>query len=268
MKKLLIISILCFLQACRPEVQNETAEFDSAVKERNKEWKGYNNTNKEERNIVLAKIDSLDLPNSSFTLARIPQEVKDCKNLKHLNLLNNSDIDWESMQGIEVPSIYVAVKNLNQIDAIHWKQITGIKVSHQELKAIPNNIIWQKQLNYLNVAYNQFITLPEGIGELKKLEKLNLYFNKLTTLPASIGELKNLKYLNLSGNQLTTLPSSIGKLESLTELLLYDNQLTSLPASIGELKNLKKLDLRRNFISKEEIKKLKKISPNCNILHD
>ena len=192
------------------QIKAETATFDKAVKERAKEWKGYANlvydgTLTNDGKEILSKIDSLDL--SASGLLRIPKEVLECPNLKHINLLGNIDIDWQQSSGIlsklkPETGLYVSVLDLDDIPKAHWKNITGIRMAQVLLSEIPANILEQKQLVYLNISgvyklNNKFNTLPKKLFELTNLEYLNLGFCQIATLPAEIGELKALTSLNL-----------------------------------------------------------------------
>jgi len=274
----------------------ETAMFDKAVKQHFPEWKGYanydwnswNSTSNEETKKgleILQKIDSLDL--SANALLRVPQEVADCKNLKHLNLLGNPDIDWKQSTetfaklGSQV-EMYVSVYDLSAIDSVYWHLITGIDLLQKNYKPfdnIPANILQQKQLVYLDLSgtysyQNKFNNLsqltqicslnnliylnlnncsidafPPEIGNLQNLTNLDLTYNQLTTLPPEIGNLQNLTSLELWYNQLTTLPPEIGNLQNLTSLELRGNQLTTLPAEIGNLQNLTSLNLSWNDLT-------------------
>ena len=261
--------------------------FDKAVKERNKEWKGYANydwtdnydENTKKGNKILEKIDNLDLSNNA--LLRLPKEIAECPNLKHINLLGNNNIDWqdcfEKVKNIGITSVYVSVYYLDSIPEKYWKLITGIKLINYRVVYIPENILQQKQLTYLDISgeYNHkkmFFSLPTELFELTNLQYLNLADcnidifpnqiknltnlteldlggNKLTNLPPEIGNLSNLIKLNLRYNKLSSLPLEIGNLNSLTELDIRFNQLSSLPPEIGNLSNLTILDLSENQLS-------------------
>jgi len=241
----------------------ETAMFDKAVKEQFSEWLGYDryDWSNENNNItkkgleILKKADSLDLSNNA--LLRIPQEVTKCPNLKHINLLGNSDIDWASSENTlsklnENVGIYVSVNNLSDIDSTYWHYVTGIEILKNGLNEIPENILQQKQLVYLDLGadwgkQNYFSTLPNELFTLTNLQYLNLSYCNITSLPPEIGNLSNLTILQLSWNDyLTSLPPEIGKLSNLTELNLYKNNLTSLPPEIEKLTNLTYLNLTDN----------------------
>ncbi|WP_082285824.1 leucine-rich repeat domain-containing protein, partial [Leptospira interrogans] len=64
---------------------------------------------------------------------------------------------------------------------------------------------------------------------------------------------------------LTTLPSEIGQLHNLTELYLQYNRIKTLPEEIARLQNLRKLTLYENPIPPQELDKIRKLLPNCEI---
>jgi Leucine-rich repeat (LRR) protein len=55
------------------------------------------------------------------------------------------------------------------------------------------------------------------------------------------------------------------KLRQLTTLDLWDNQLTSLPPEIGQLSQLTELNLGGNSLSDAQIRKLRRMLPNCEV---
>jgi len=259
----------------------ETVMFDKAVKERNegKDWKGYEKTNEYERNEILEKVDTLNLAENA--LLRLPKEVAECKNLKHINLLKNPDINWkqsdETLDKLNPQTgLYVSVYDLDSIPKEYHKLITGIEILKTGLTEFPANILEQKQLTslefktdydnrnkfqlppkfyqltnlqYLNLSYCEIDTLPSEIGNLSNLTSLDLGGNQLTTLPPEIGNLSILTSLDLRGNKITTLPPEIRKLSVLTSLNLRGNKITTLPLEIGNLNNLTSLNLNYNHLT-------------------
>ncbi|MBN2893362.1 MAG: leucine-rich repeat domain-containing protein [Bacteroidales bacterium] len=262
-KRQQIVSDSLLLVAKEMQLKVETAMFDKAVKEQNKEWKGYANMLDSENKLndegkkILEKIDSLDLSNNA--LLRLPKEVAECPNLKHINLLGNPDIDWASSENTlsklnKNVGIYVTVNDLSDIDSTYWKLITGIEIFKNELQEIPENILRQKQLTYLDLSAelykdNNFSELPKELFKLTNLKYLNLTFCQIDTLPLEIGNLNNLTRLYINNNQLSSLPPEIGNLINLIELVLYSNQLSTLPLEIGILNNLSVLNLGGNRLS-------------------
>jgi len=238
----------------------EIAMFDKAVKARKegKEWLGFAKYNWEYHlgRDILDRIDSLDLSGNS--LLRIPYEVLECKNLKHLNLLGNPDINWKKdsltlKKLLPQTSIYVSVKNLDNIPKDYWGNIKGVEILTQGLNVFPKNILGLKQIDYLKIrGYyypNNLEQLPNELFEQTQLKTLILTHCKIGSISKLIGNLKSLTSLDLSSNQLTSLPSEIWSLKNLTSLNLGKNQLTNISAEIGNLKNLKLLDLSQNQLT-------------------
>jgi len=212
----------------------ETSIFDKAVKERIKEWKGYENFLKldgEGKNEILKKIDTLDL--SNYSLSRLPHEVKDCPNLKSLNLLKNNFEVWDStffflsqLRQLGDLKITISPSGFNNLKPEDQRMITGLEIFSKDLNQVPENILQQKQLNYLDLSYCHIPSLPAEIKNMINLTSLDLSNNELDSLPAEIGKLTNLTSLDLNNNQLTSLPAEIAKLSNLTGLDLSNNQLT------------------------------------------
>ncbi len=247
----------------------ETDIFDKAVKERNKEWKGYENynwynNNEDEKKAILLKIDSLNLSNNA--LLRIPREVSECKNLKHLNLLDKPDINWKQsdstlMQLTEQTALFVSVYDLDSLPQAHWHKIKGIDLRksiignkengnkiYQPFSEIPQNLLAQQQLTWLKINgenwdyRNTFTQIPHELFTMQHLQHLELRYGSIDTLPAEIGDLRNLTELSLSNNQLTNI-NAVKSLENLEELYLWGNPITNLPLEIAQFKNLKFLYL-------------------------
>lgn len=101
---------------------------------------------------------------------------------------------------------------------------------------------WIDQVDSLDFSNVGLIKIPKNVFKCKNLNTLILYENQLKSLPKEIGQLKKLKLLDL-----------------------FNNELISLPEEIGQLNSLVNLDLRGNKFSKQEIEKIKRLLPNCNI---
>jgi Leucine-rich repeat (LRR) protein len=239
----------------------ETALFDKAVKERYKEWKGYEKqleirqvvdietgmsteTRYLDENAVeiLAQIDTLNL--SENGLFRLPAEVAECNNLKSINLLRNDLMELDScfkiITHLPLTEIKISVDNLDFIPIQFWPKITGLDITGC-MKIIPPNILHQSQLTYLDLSRNSCIGSQlensELIFKLPNLKYLNLKGKEMGTING-IGNLINLSFLNLSDCWFSSLPTEIGNLSNLTSLDLWHASLTVLPTTIGNLTKL------------------------------
>ena len=184
------------------QLKVETTMFDKAVKEQNKEWKGYANMYEGDRKRILEKIDSLDL--SSNALLRLPKEVAECHNLTKLNLYDN-----------EIIILTAEIGNLSNL--------TELYLYKNQLRFLPKKIGNLINLTKLSLSNNELSSLPHEIGNLTNLTEFYLYKNELIFLPKEIGNLTNLTYLDLKDNQLTTLHEDIKNLINLKKLFLGGN---------------------------------------------
>ena len=113
----------------------------------------------------------------------------------------------------------------------------------------------------LDLHNNQLTSIPD-LSKLVNLEYLYLYNNQLTSIP-DLSKLVNLQRLDLSNNELTSIPD-LSKLVNLRELYLNNNKLTELP-DLSKLVNLETLLLYNNKLTENEINKIIKMLPNCNV---
>ncbi|GAI20380.1 unnamed protein product, partial [marine sediment metagenome] len=104
-------------------------------------------------------------------------------------------------------------------------EIISLKLSHLNLKRIPDCIQRLKYLKILKLVGNSIEEIPEWIGKLNTLKRLDVEKNNIKKIPESIGDLKSLETLEFSQNELEQLPESIGNLTSLKELFIYTNRL-------------------------------------------
>ena len=157
------------------------------------------------------------------------------------------------------------LKEISQTVLAH-EQLQILLIKSNLMTTLPAEIKNLKNLFVLDVGFNNLKHLPAEIGQLKNLTSLNLNFTALKYLPEQIGQLKNLSSLHIRNAQLKYLPVEIGQLTNLSVLNLRGNQLTSLPTEIGQLKKLTYLNINNNPISLEEITKIQKLLPECEII--
>ena len=182
------------------------------------------------------------------------------------NKFNDLDSTIQALDVSEVrdaeDSLFIKITNQVQLQALI---MNGSYYIRRYVFTLPGTIGHFKNLEHLQSAYCSIDSISPEIGELKKLTLLNLRFNSLDRLPARFRELQNLATLDLSVNKFTHLPIVITELRNLQTLNLSANELTSIPAEIGNLNKLKKLDLSRNKISKNDIDKIRRLLPRCEI---
>lgn len=106
----------------------------------------------------------------------------------------------------------------------------------------------------------------QALANKKHVYKLDVSGGAIETVPPEIKKLKNLHKLYIEECDLTFLPEEICDLKYLQVLHIQRNKITKLPENIGKLKNLKELNLGSNPIPEEEVQRVQKLLPNCNIL--
>ncbi len=134
--------------------------------------------------------------------------------------------------------------------------------SSDELEEALDNI---ETITTLTLYGQELELLDPRIGELKNVKQLYLGANKFESIPEELFSLTNLEQLLLDSNNLIEIPPAIGKLESLMFLILNGNKIEKLPNEISNLKRLLYIDLSDNPISEEEIERIKKLIPRCEI---
>ncbi len=144
------------------------------------------------------------------------------------------------------------------------ENIARLNLSGNRIASISEIQSLSKSLLTLDLSNNS-LTEAEALGNFTALQELNLSANKIKALPETIYALAQLKHLYISKNGLQALPASIADLYELETLDLRFNQLTELPKDIRYLSKLKNLHLEGNNMSDSQVKKYRKMLPNCNI---
>jgi Leucine-rich repeat (LRR) protein len=142
---------------------------------------------------------------------------------------------------------------------------------------IPDSVFMMKNLKHLSISgmdcdYGDHThcwgisEIPSQIGQLTQLETLSLTLNGISSLPATMSALTRLRMLDLTDNLNLEQADMITALTNLETLYLFGCRIKKLPANIGVLKNLKHLGLTGNPVDAEELKRLKKELPHCEII--
>ena len=115
--------------------------------------------------------------------------------------------------------------------------MTGLFLSNNRLKALPESFGNLQALTRLSLTNNLLEALPESFGNLHALIGLFLEYNQLITLPESFGNLQALARLSLNGNStLRGIPMEMLQLSSNCEI-----DLTGCGLSIGTLERLREI---------------------------
>lgn len=183
-------------------------------------------------------------------LKTIPDEVFQCRNLRHLTFSRNA-LKTIPPALSELSELRILDLNFNQFSKIpagigNFPHLRKLNLSYNsKLKTLPDTIGNLGNLRKLDLAYcTSLQRLPDSIGQLRQLERLNLYTCDVLELPDTIGDLAALDTLQLDSNRnLTRLPESIGRLGKLRTLSLEWTGVTALPASFSQLTSLETLNL-------------------------
>jgi len=100
---------------------------------------------------------------------------------------------------------------------------------------------------------------------LKNLYIIN-FRNFVNSIPEQVSQFKNLKTLGVFNNKINQLPKSSGSLSSLDSLFIDINPISTLFPAINSMNNLKILSLANTSVSDAEIKKIKQLLPNCEVI--
>lgn len=192
----------------------------------------------------LRELKKLEMDTNQLT--EIPSEIRHLQKLKHLDLSSN--------QLKNIPSELGQLLKLEYLD-----------MSYNQLTGLPSELGQLQKLGSLRLSKNSLTNIPSEVGQLEQLELLDLSWNELENLPPEMGQLKRLLSLDLSFNYLTQIPKTVGLLEELKVLNLASNDLAQLPSEIGNLQKLQSLNLRSNPLSEEQIDKIRKLLPDCDI---
>jgi internalin A len=127
------------------------------------------------------ELQSLELNLSELCLIKVPPEISQLTNLKHLNLFNN-----------QIKEISPEIIQINTL--IH------LKLESNQIREIPPEINRLVALEVLNLGDNQIHVIPPEFSGLTKLNYLILSNNKITEIPLSICQLNNLENFVIHGN--------------------------------------------------------------------
>ena len=148
-----------------------------------------------------------------------------------------------------------------------------INVSMPGIQAVIDQMPEYKGIKILVITCDKRGTIVDLNSILEKakdypLEELYIinFGVTVSSLPARIGDFKSLKKLSLLNNSIKKLPAAISKLTQLEILHADSNPVQTLFQEITGLKKLKQLGLAKTQVSDDEIKKIRQVLPDCEIL--
>ncbi len=170
-------------ETCKPE-EKWIAFFNSlSIEERSKAETAEQQASLKIKNSQNAK--ELDL--SFLGLRRVPESIKNLKQLTMLNLSGNQLNDVSSLRDL--------------------KQLTTLNLFINELSDI-SALRDLKQLTTLNLVGNKLCKIS-ALRDLKQLATLNLVGNEIKNFNLDLALLPNLEELNLRGNPIQNIPEEI-----------------------------------------------------------
>ncbi|KAE9595043.1 hypothetical protein Lal_00041166 [Lupinus albus] len=184
---------------------------------------------------TLQSLEKISL-GSNFLHRSINEELRNCTNLKYLDLGGNS--------------FYGAVPDLSSLNKLQYLNLNASGISGAfPWKSLEN----LTSLSFLSLGDNLFekSLFPLEVLKLDKLSWLYLANCSITgNIPFGIGNLTHLENLELSDNHLYgEIPADIVRLHKLWQLELYDNNLSGkIPVGFGNLVNLVNFDASSNHL--------------------
>ncbi len=104
-------------------------------------------------------------------------------------------------------------------------------------------------------------------GSALPLEELHVinFRTFLTQVPDSIGGFERLRTLSLVNDRLRSLPASVARLRRLNVLYLDANPISTVFAAVGKLDGLTVLGLARTGVGADEVQRIRRALPNCQV---
>lgn len=210
---------------------------------------------------------------------KIPKQLKACKSLKQLELVNtsvkkiprwlNNNKALEELTISNNQPYNDKALNLQRNRRIKKLKINGISERHVakslarfkglqqmlyydcKFNHLPRRLHKNKKLYELRFTQCQFEAQPIFKGK-SKAKAQKLVFNEcgLANVPKNIGKFKYLKNLQFAKNNIDSIPLEITQLKNLKCLSFYSNKIKVLPKELCQLNQLQELDLYHNEISK------------------
>lgn len=222
-------------------------------------------------------------------LNRVPEEVRQFKNMRILNLRDNRLstlppwlVELSRIEKLDLADNYffqlpAEVYGLPQLKVIDMSGNPLPQPVLDDAKAkVESTAIWynwhpkepklQELLSQSGIGIKKYDSLEAALAEPENVQHLKLIRQCLTDIPSQIVQLKNLRILEISENNIKTVPSFITQLTNLEQLYLDQNEISQLnPDIFSQLRQLKKLSLSNNEIPEETLNRLRQLLPGTEI---
>ena len=213
-------------------------------------------------------VESIDLGSNNL-IGRLPGELSDLSELRHLTLDGNSglsgpiplDLSKLYLESLTLNGTALCVPDDDEIRAWFEQVSGGMLTTCTEPSTDREALIafyhatggdnWRNNTNWLS---DQPINKWYGVNTFGDgtVRGLSLRGNNLVgTLPKSLSQLQNAIFLYFTDNQLAGLiPAELSQMRYMRSLQFYGNELAgAIPPELGHLQNLEHLDLSRNQLT-------------------
>lgn len=164
----------------------------------------------------------------------IPGSIGTLTQLETLEIAHNTLAVEDSLQSLvhlkSLDATGIKLKNWDWLKSL--KGLLGLKLSNNQLPAIPEAVFDMQQLALLEARNNKLTAVPEALMHLPKLDQLDFSNNQITDFPYFLGNRK-LSWLLLRSNKISVVDmaqlsvAAKGEPISWGQLNLSRNQLTS-----------------------------------------
>lgn len=233
-------------------------------------------------NIVLLKnIEYLEITSTAITT--LPEKFGEMKNIKELNLFGNRYLEtlpisignlWTleiiNLEYMDVPFNYpVNFKRLSKCPTL--KKL--ILNQNHKVERFPPEIGEMLSLEYLDLSScSNLKEFPKEIGKLTNLKYLDIgASSNISSIPLEFSQLINLETINIGGQVGYSFENEFKKLGNLPKLeeIIVEWGEQEIPNIIVECESLKILQMKNywsQFVTDEQILRLKGLVPNCLII--
>lgn len=220
----------------------------------------YFDTENKEALYYIEKEKILGLKIKNYNIGKIPEQIKNLKNLTALSLNGNGITDISLLGGLtKLKALDLSNNNINDISPLNkLYNLELLKLNSNKITKLAN-IQNLKKVKKLYLDHN-LIKEIENISNLKTLKEISLKENKISDIQ-SILKISSLSKINLSQNLIKKI-TNIPRHENIRELDLSHNQIKDIE-EITKLRKLIRLDVSHNKISKlPDLKEKKDLNIN------